>query len=315
MASEILHLENASEFYIRSPMVRDLHDRISQWTWCGLTGGLIVGNSRCGKTTAIRILSDSIISRSGEDIRVFRVSYGKRDTATIRTVFDKIARSLGHEVKKSFTSDQLLEMICNQLSESALVNSARQVVMVIDEAQLLSINQLSAFAEIYNDLYDMHVNGVFFFVANKDQMAPLAAKILEKEYTYLRERFFAHLYEFKGISTSSELKKCLNEYDRYIMDGDSSMTATQYYCPKLYENGWRLAKLSKPYWYHYCETYRKPLGHDSWGMGRFIRATNLLLMDYLPRCNDPADEALLEACIVKSLAAAGIEPTLVSLAS
>jgi hypothetical protein len=48
-------------------------------------------------------------------------------------------------------------------------------------------------------------------------------------------------------------------------------------------------------------------------MNQFIRSTNLLLMDYLPLCHDPEDTAMMEACIIKSLGAAGIEPALAQL--
>lgn len=59
--------------------------------------------------------------------------------------------------------------------------------------------------------------------------------------------------------------------------------------------------------------YGIPLGHKAWGMNQFIRSTNLLLMDYRPFCHDPEDTAMMEACIIKSLGAAGIEPALAQL--
>lgn len=307
-------LENSSSFQITTPMVRELHDRITHWTWCGLNGGVIIGEARSGKTFAIRALADHITSRAGQKIPVVRCSYGELDRKTIREAFSKTAKALGCQFKERATSDTLSEMIIKKLAEMAIINESRKVILIIDEAQFLRVEQLNAFAQIYNELFEAGVNCVIFFVANEDRFAPLAKELMKQENSYLRERFFVNVHNFYGIRNAAELKKCLGEFDKYIVDIQNGMSATQKFCPHLYEQGWRISSLSGQYWTHYCEQYKKPLKQKSLRMNQFIRATNILLMDYLPECKDSDDTVYMEAAIIKSLEAACITPDLVKYA-
>lgn len=293
-------------------MARALRERLEGLVHCGHTGGLIVGEARVGKTRALEALGDQLTNRSGQPIHTFYTHYGQRDVETIRAVFAKVARALDFEVKRQ-TSDTLLEQIVLRLAEAALSNDTRQVVLMVDEAQLLTTTQLNAFAEIYNDLARLRINCVVFFIANQDQFDPLGRALLKRENRYLQERFFNNLEFFFGIRTEAELAECLDGYDRYIVCQASQKTATEYFCPTLYEQGWRLAHIAPSYWRHYRNDYGIPLSLTSWGMSQFVRSTNLLIMDYLPLCDDSSDEAMIEACSIKSLSASGIAPSLVQL--
>jgi type II secretory pathway predicted ATPase ExeA len=166
-------LADASGFFIRTPMMEALHRQIEDWTQCGHTGGLILGEARQGKTTAIRALSEKLINRNAQTIPLFRVHFGRRDLDSIRAVFAKIARSLGYQVSRGHTSDALQERISIRLAEAAQVNDDRKVVLVVDEAQTLKLAQFDAFAELYNELFEMRINFVVFFVANQDLFQPL----------------------------------------------------------------------------------------------------------------------------------------------
>ena len=305
-------LEDASAFWIPTPMARALENRIEAWVRCGHTGGLIIGEARLGKTKAVKALQHRLQNRSGQPIQVLYTHYGLRDVETIRAVFAKVARALDFEVQRK-TADVLLENIVIRLTDAALANDTRQVVLIVDEAQLLTIDQLNAFAEIYNDLVNVHINCSVFFIANQDQFHSLGKALLRAENRYLRERFFNNFDYFFGIRSEGELKDCLHEYDNLIVSESPPLCATEYFCPALYRQGWRLADIAPLYWRHYRERYGIPQGLTSWGMAQFTRATNLLLMDYLPGCADRTNLAMLEACVVKSLEGAGIAPSLVSL--
>lgn len=307
-------LANASGFCIRTPMMADLHRQIDEWTQCGHTGGLILGEARQGKTKAIYALSEALRNRKLQTIPLFRVHFGRRDLDSVRAVFAKIARSLGYQVGRNQTSDELQERISIRLAEAALVNDDRKVVLVVDEAQTLKLQQFDAFAELYNQLFEMRINFIVFFVANQDLFQPLARALLTDEYRYLRERFFNNLTFFHGIRTESELNACLAGYDSYqVTDNGQTMSATAFFAPTLYNQGWRLADISSIYWHLYRQGYGIPLRHHAWGMSQFIRTTNILLMDYLPLCESPEDVSVLEVCCIKSLKGSGIEPALATL--
>lgn len=312
MMSAVSRLEDCSGFWIPTPMAERLHARIEGWAQCGHSGGVIVGEARLGKTRAIQAVCKLLTNRCNQPIHTFFAHYGLRDVATTRAVFAKLCYALGFQVKRQ-TSDALFNDIVTYLGEASLANDTRQVALIVDEAQLLSIEQLNAFAEIQNELFEHHINAMTFFVANQDQFEPMGRALLQKRNVYLRERFFNNVELFFGIRSESELASCLSGYDGFVVQKRPPKTAVEYFCPTLHEQGWHLASLAPLYWHHYRERYGLPLSQTSLGMAQFVRTTNLLLMDYLPQCDDKDDVATQEACILKSLAGAGIEPSLVKL--
>lgn len=306
----IKRLDSASDFFIMTPMVKRLQDTLKQWTWCGLTGGVIVGDSRNGKSKAVKNQSGTMTSRNGEKIPVFRISIGERDVKTIRSVFFRIAHTLGHKIKTRDSADELALLINIHLADAAMINSTRQVIIIIDEAQNLTIEQLSAFAEIYNDLSEIEVNCTIYFIADENEFPTLANKLLKENNKYLRERFFNHVYRFYGLQSIEDVRACLDAYDHFVINKDNGNTAVEYYCPILYQSGWRLADIAKPLWQIYYEEYKIPLNHSSWNMDQFVRTVNTLLMDYLPRYQDQLNQEITEGIIIRSLEAANIKPSI-----
>lgn len=314
MSSTTYTLEDAAGFFIPTPMAKAMQTRLEQWLHCGATGGLILGAERLGKTRSARALGKQLYNRSGQPIHVFQMHYGKRDQQSIRAVHAKVATALGFYVG-SRNSDKLCGDTTQRLAEASLSNDARQVVLVVDEAQFLSIDQIGAFAEIHNSVVDKQGNCVVFFIANRNQFQETASALLLLKNKYLVDRFFLHLDYFHGIRTEQELAACLAGYDACHVSQSPDKTAIEYYCPKLAQEGWRLSSLASAYWKQFRERFGIPLGISSLGMATFVRTTNLLVMDYLPCCNDARDIIFQEACVIKSLEAAGIEPSLVGFVS
>lgn len=294
---------------IETPMINDLHATLTQWILCGFTGGLIVGDARLGKTQAIRSLTESIPDRNGDYIHICRVNFGKRDVKTIRSVYHRIARSLGKPTRASMTSDALLSDLILYFADAAIANHNRKVVLIIDEAQELIVDQLCAFVELFNELEELGISLSVFFVANKDRFTPLAEQLLKDENRFIRERFFNYIYVFHGIRSIDELRSCLSYYDHYIVDPPTGRTVTQYYCPNAITTGFSLVGTADSLWKLWGAEYGDRFGYKSWGMTYFIRTISIVLMDYFPQYWS-ADPIVIEEILVKSLKAAGNAPTL-----
>jgi len=191
---------------------------------------------------------------------------GDRDYKTIRSVFAKVGISLGFKIKKSHNADDIAFKVKTFLAEASLINETHQVILIVDEAQLLSIEQLSVFAEIYNDLFDLRHNCTIFFVANENRFSPLAKELIKDENTYLRERFFNHVHHFYSLRNAKEVRACLDEYDQFVIRPSDQCKVLEYFCPTLYQSGWRLSKVAVIMWQIYYEQYMIPLKHNSWSM-------------------------------------------------
>lgn len=304
---------NVNDILIQTPMMAVLRHTMTSWTHCGFTGGLVIGDARLGKSWALRSLGDELLTTENEPISVFSISMGERDLPTIRAVYLRVAHCITQTTfRRATTADDLQEAIFHRVAEAALGNRRRQVVLVIDEAQWLTIHQLAVFAEVFNDQDQIHNRLMVIFIANQQKFQPIATLLLEPENEYLRERFFHHIHPFHGIRTLEELRQCLAFLDNYLIPPDNQRSIVDYHCPEMRGDGVNLADLAAEIWEVYDE-YAKPLKLLSWGMTYFQRAISIMLMDYLSHhwCNDPE---VVRDMARKSIAASGIVPSLLQVA-
>lgn len=297
-------------YWIETPMMTELFDTLRRWTVAGFTGGLIVGDARLGKSWALRTLIDKLKTSEGEAIKVFYVSFAQRDKDTVRSVFFRVARQMGfNKIKKAATSDEIADLLLGAFADAAVINRQRRVVLLVDEAQELTIDQLAAFAELYNDQDFAGNQLTIYFIANTQRIKTLTKELLETENEYLRERFFYNLYKFYGIRTLDDLKKCLAQFDQLRLSPDTTELLVAFHCPRMCADGIQLADLAEPMWDVYQTEYARPMALESWGMTYFQRAIVILIQDYLSAYWHNDDRHIREM-IHKSIAASGIIPSL-----
>ena len=301
--------------FVQTPMVKSLHDTLKRWVWCGFTGGVIVGDPRLGKSWAVDALGNTMPSARGESIQIFTVSFGQRDGATIRSVYVHLARALGHtKITNSTRADDLQNFLFHKLADASLTNERRQVVIVADEVQELTVHQLSVFAEIFNDQDRAKNRLVIIFIANTQRFKSMAEQLLLEENSYLRQRFFQNIYRFYGIRTLSELRECLAFYDAYRVDPENTASIIDIHCAAMRKDGVSLADLAETIWEVFDERYAKPLKLESWGMSYFQCTMNILVMDYLAHFWRH-DKETIRTLVENSIAASDLVPELTSIAS
>lgn len=306
---------DVSAYAIETPMIKELHAILKQWILCDFTGGLIVGYARTGKSWAVRQISDYILDHDDNHIPIYRVRYGLRDKKTIRGAYDRIAFSLGVAVGKRPSADDFLSHLLIFFADSAISNRNRKVVLIVDETQELNVDQLFVFVELCNELEELGVRLSVFFVANTDRFEPLAKELLKDRNCFIRERYFNYIYEFHGIRSIDELRACLTCYDESpISPSEDERTWLQYYCPKAIAAGFRLVHMADELWSIWNSEYANRFGHESWGMTYFNRTLSIILRDYFPKYWSRKENDMREI-IIKSLKAAGNEPTLTTVFS
>ena len=295
---------NPSELFVHTGMLDKLERQLLHWLHTGLTGGLILGKYRTGKTRALEYVSKRLTNRKGEGIPVSRITISQRDVSTIASIFRNLCFALDIPVKQRSTSDEMANYLTHYFGEQAIQNSTKQVVLIVDEMQRLNVNQINAFAELYDNLSLVKINMSVFFAGNLGSSQPLLETICNERYELIRGRFFTHVFDFKGICSRKDVEHCLKDFDKYF---------TKHFLLNDYKKGWRLSSLSKIIWSIFERDFKKPLKLDSWAMQYFVSAIRILLVDYLPRF-DIRDPEAVEEMIVASIDASGLRSNLIVVA-
>lgn len=295
---------------LETPAIRRLEETLHRWLWTGTTGGLIVGEARVGKTTALRALTSRLKTRAGALIPTTIVSMPTRDQRTIMSVFRQLCLSAELPITTHDRADHLSDRYVHYLAERAEHAQITHVVVFVDEMQRLLPVQFNAFAELYDKLQLLGLRLSVFFIGNEQESDALIRQVGDPQYAHIHGRFFTQAASFLGLTSKDEVKFCLAQYDtlRYPVDGP---TYVEYFLPEAARSGWTLASLSTDLW-RVFRAHQKQYGITSWGMQYIISTTNTLLTDFLPRYGvDHVSDEILNECIDIS----GLVPSLVSLST
>lgn len=288
-----------------TPMVNALLNEVTYWLYQGIPGGFVIGHSRAGKSKALELIAPDIRDRQGQSIPYRKIYIGDRNANTVKFVWRAMCRSSRIPIKRNAVTDDYVDQYTTSILEEMQEKEAKQLVLLVDEAQRLQAPQFNAFAELY-DMLEMegkHLTTIFF--GNIDECATLFESFSCPDFNHVRGRFGVRLYKFTGVSDHKSCKACLSAYDNTRFPASNGPTYTEICLPKRYKSGWRLASLSQEVWAAYSEKVRIGKHVPTWPMAYFVATINVLLLDYLPRF-DVLDNDLVCESIEQSLQASNV---------
>jgi type II secretory pathway predicted ATPase ExeA len=154
-----------------------LNETIHRWLWTGMTGGIVSGTSRVGKTTALEMLEHKLLTRGKQYVPVCNVSMEDLDPGGKAVVYRQLCEQAGLQVPRMAKGDQLSKLYTQSLIDLAVTHNSRYVVLFVDEVQFLNIKQLNAFANIYNKLRRVPIHLMVIFVGNDEECEEIISAI------------------------------------------------------------------------------------------------------------------------------------------
>ncbi|HEY9031983.1 MAG TPA: ATP-binding protein [Kangiella sp.] len=267
----------------------------------GLPGALIYGYSRSGKSTSTKIITPFLKDADNQSIPYEIIYIASRDRKTSRGAWRQLAFNYDFPLKSRATSDEISQHYITYLLDRCYESQSKRLVLMVDEAQRLSIRQFSIYAEIYDRLKDSfgtlcHI----FFIANLDNFKDTYRLLQEREDTHIYERFFKRAYFYQPITKLESVSHILSEYDRLTFPTTSDVSYSQYFLKKSgkeYET-FKLQKYANLIWQVFFEKFKTPYKLKHWSTESFFCFVNLFITHYLPQ-PDVTDISfeLIEHCI------------------
>ncbi len=119
---------------------------------------------------------------------------------------------------------------------------AKKVVLIIDEAQKLSVMEFSWLIDIANELAQVHVSLCVVLFA-QPELVGLRNTFLHAGRMDIVGRFMVQLHNFEGIRSASELASVMEALDNPDLSEyptGSGCSCTRFFASKAYAAGWRL---------------------------------------------------------------------------
>lgn len=251
---DLAHPMLRQTYAVFTPPIEDLVNNIANWIDQQETGAYIHGPSRFGKTTAVQsFLRDMLMERFGGPVPLIiwnRPSFGGR--VTEGRFWREILRAQGcklADVRGKLTDDYREQVLSSFLAEAIQAN-VRYVVLVIDESQAISDEELEWLLGLQNELKIRSGIRMSLFLIGAHQIGYVFSSLAMTHNRHLAARFLSADAPFHGLRSAKELEFALAGYDD---DSEwplgSGTTYTSYFAPDAYESGFRLSESADVLWH------------------------------------------------------------------
>ena len=220
------------------------------WLDNRITGAIVYGFSRVGKSSAIRFLINHGCDLLGVDIPmvVMNAWEGTPATMTENRFYTELLRALGYASPHSgngvLKKGRIVDFIESEVKEA----KEHRFLLLIDEAQKIEAIQLQYLMDIYNELKYRDIQLITIMVGTHElKNKKLVLQVEEK--TFLLSRFMSGSFHYQGVTDQKDLQrlcKALDSQSEYPLG--SGICYTAHFVPIAFKNGWTLEKQSDLIW-------------------------------------------------------------------
>jgi hypothetical protein len=200
----------------------------------------IHGPYRSGKTTLMKYLIRHFAETSGMVVfHCFQAS-GSEVRKSSALGMPRLAREL--RTSRSNTplrAGSEVEALIRVIQTEAERLGTNRILLLIDEAQYLSLEQLIGLKALLETLIDLELIPFVVLFAQPEVMA-LRKRLLAANQGNLVDRFFLNMHRLRG-HTRDEIDGVLRQFDERRWPEEGGMTYTQFFMPLAWGQGLRLA--------------------------------------------------------------------------
>ena len=137
------------QYTIPTKSILDLQYKVEEWISMNDCGAIIYGESRVGKTRAIRYISLHLKEKYSLQLPIYTFT-ATDHVSTQKTFYSSLLTAIGHEEPHKGTAVQMRQRLVNRIIVNALDTKYRRAILFIDEAYLLSDKEYLWLIDIYN---------------------------------------------------------------------------------------------------------------------------------------------------------------------
>ena len=288
MNEEIMTLDmttrelRSDDFIINTKAIRELSEKLMKLLYFNTCGAIIFGRTRIGKTTAILCLTRQLHDRYGESFPVIIWDLTEH-VSTEKNFYGELLIELGIDYNhRTMTALALRARVINEMALAAYSTPYRQIVIMLDEAWMLTENDFSWLMDLYNKLKRKDIL-LFCFMFGTEELKSFKAELKQLGLRQIVERFMLHEIVFYGMKEPAEMMLCLIELDKHTVttgEGKSSIKIIDYFFPDR-EKGKTFASLTDDFWNAFMQVRAEnAINPDDVPMQYFIDAFIALLIDH-----------------------------------
>lgn len=202
------------------------------------TGCCFTGFSGVGKSCALDVV-EAMLQLQMPDLCIVKHETHSQQMPSIRAFFKHFLSSIKHAQLRGETFD-LRQRLVNWLVDEGRLSGLNMVILLIDEAQVMAIQDFNFLKDVFNDLSREGVQLITILMAQEPDFAEVVAMLKYERRLDLVGRFAMRIRPFRAYNCTTDLAQILKGIDEAVYPEDSGITWTEFYFPQAYSTGFRL---------------------------------------------------------------------------
>ncbi len=224
----IKHPIESGNFLIPTPQIQELSQTIQWWLENRITGAVIYGKPRIGKTSAMMLIGETLL-KGVYNIPYFYMSAVQESKPSESSFYSNLLQAVNHPKPNNRNKVQKRIQLLDYFLVIARDSQQDRLVLMIDEAQNLTEYHYDWLISLYNELYFRDVQLITFLVG-QEQLNLQKQTFLEMGMAQIVGRFMVDSQEFYGIRSKHEIKEVLKAFDSKIeFPEGSGVSYTNYF--------------------------------------------------------------------------------------
>ena len=236
------------QYTIPTKSILELQRKVEEWVSMNECGAIIYGESRVGKTRAIRYISTHLQDKYSLQLPIYTFT-ATDHVSTQKTFYASLLVAIGHEEPHKGTAVQMRQRLVNRIIVNALDTKYRRAVLFIDEAYLLSDKEYLWLIDIYNELNQQDILLTVFLFGTKE-LKQQKTEYISSGKKQIVHRFMVQEFEFFGITNQKDAAICLASIDKPIRipSCKEDIILSKLFFPLAYNDGNKLSKYAEDLW-------------------------------------------------------------------
>jgi hypothetical protein len=287
-----VHPLATGNYRIATPAIQELYDLVNRCLRYRITGALIYGPSRIGKTRAIEYVR-LLFARNYPKVTTYHAQCEHKPRHAEGPFFSNLLAAVGYPEPDTGGNPSKRMRLTAKIREAAARAGSGVVLLFCDEAQRLNENEYEWLRDVHDALDRQQIKLFTFLVGQQELLAQKTGLQIANK-TQIVARLMVEEMAFYGVRNADDVATCLLGYDETTYPQGNSWTFTRFYVPQAFDAGYRLANDAYVLWRVFEEAHNKAClpGRLEIPMESFVRAVEIVLKESELRddahyCPDP----------------------------
>lgn len=242
-------------YRVPTPSIAAFHALIDECLFLYISGALVHGRPRMGKSYAIEFMRRDLEMRYPK-LLVLKIRCTRSQMPSENTFFSSLLHAAKHPAQSGASKAALRGRLIHKLRQVADKRGDDRIVLFADEAQNLREIEYEWLRDLHDELEANELR-LFTFLVGQAQLLGQKSALQAQDKEQIVARFMVEELAFRGIATATECTAVLKAYDHAEYPAGSGWSYVRYCVPKAHAAGLRLVESGPRLWAAFEEAHTK----------------------------------------------------------